>query len=676
MKPFDALVFILVLWVSSVKASHYRGGSVSWSIRSLPQNITSNLNELPVRITQRHSWRRSYGKSHFCDNNTVSSSGLIGEGELVSSLTKGKNIKAMVECTDFNEQFDYSSGEISTAITLPQNKIIEYFYQGCCWIELLPPDTDQSLDWSLKLVINTNRRRDGQLNNSPKSAMNPIVQVQIGKIHVIQIPMADSDGDSVRCRWGRKQDKECGSICSPKGPLTSNPCVLTYNATQLGYAAVALVIEDFDSNNEVLSSIPLQFLIHIVNVTVIANGSQICNASPIYVGDRPQGACIGVKSNSSITERVRFRIPCMNTSTTLTNILTISPPGMTKGSIIRDSFDPNLYSMEVQWTPRSDQYGIYQLCLTPVDSQQRTGSQICLTFQVDIYPPQFIGFHPTGIVPNNQAIWTIEVDRDIVSPRRSNDVNIRFFKRSNKEEVWRVNVTSTSLARYEPRKITFDTSGNTWDEGEEYYILLDSGVATVNESCGIESAPVTDTNIWTFQILERTTVSSTVSTNRSYATTTTEMTTTTAQIRSSNATTNVRTTATSAGIPRPACPQWFSFNTLLNESTNAEYPTFIFCFTVDTMIADVTIAVNTWVPCSKWKNSGASDPLIELYSESDSQLLAENDDGNSIPSMNCYASVLSYRLPKDNYRVIIRNPKCAHGFFELRFLANGATEQK
>jgi hypothetical protein len=70
-----------------------------------------------------------------------------------------------------------------------------------------------------------------------------------------------------------------------------------------------------------------------------------------------------------------------------------------------------------------------------------------------------------------------------------------------------------------------------------------------------------------------------------------------------------------------------------------------------------------------WKLSGTADPLLELYSEPPNELLAQNDDGNSLALQNCYAAVLSYRLQKGDYRVIIRNPKCAYGKFELRLSA-------
>lgn len=87
-----------------------------------------------------------------------------------------------------------------------------------------------------------------RLNDSPKTAMNPIVEVQVGRVHLIRIPMVDSDGDTIECRWSQSTD-ECGGICTPIGFLHSNPCELIYNATQIGYHAVALTIEDFDSTS-------------------------------------------------------------------------------------------------------------------------------------------------------------------------------------------------------------------------------------------------------------------------------------------------------------------------------------------------------------------------------------------------------------------------------------------
>lgn len=314
-----------------------------------------------------------------------------------------------------------------------------------------------------------------RFNNSPKSASNPVVQVQVGQVHIIPIPMADSDGDSVRCRWGRTTT-ECGDICLPKGILQAYPCQLTYNATTLGYEGVALVIEDFDAaTGKALSAIPLQFLIHIVNNTipqVITNSTgptplQPCLSPPEYIGDRQHGACIGIGSNTTITERIVIRVPCNQTSTNVTDVLTISPQGMIKTPIQRDTSDNNTYIFFIQWTPRPDQYGIHQLCLQPVGSEFQMGQQVCYTFQVDVIPPKFINesMTPTGIVSPNQSIWSIRTDQNIVRPLRAS-IYIRFFKRitnGNDEEIIRIAGTSNNV-QYQSRQITIVTNNITWEQ--------------------------------------------------------------------------------------------------------------------------------------------------------------------------------------------------------------------
>jgi hypothetical protein len=135
---------------------------MSYIIRANSDNITRNSSEISVQITQRHSWRRS---QWFCNDTNPSSGNIIGEGVLTDNpngtyySSTIPQIDTMVRCTDYSEQFDYSSGESSTTVLLPANKQIVYFYTGCCWIPLLSPDS--AFDWSLKFIINTNRRADG-----------------------------------------------------------------------------------------------------------------------------------------------------------------------------------------------------------------------------------------------------------------------------------------------------------------------------------------------------------------------------------------------------------------------------------------------------------------------------------------------------------------------------------
>ena len=307
--------------------------------------------------------------------------------------------------------------------------------------------------------------------------MHPIVRCEVDTICTITIPMSDSNYDPIQCRWGQSSN-ECGDICSPKGDLQAYPCVLTYNATEVGDEGVAVVIEDFDTNGQVLSSVPLQFLIHIHEKPP----PPPCPWPPVYIGNITNGQCIGVSSGSTIREEIRVKIPCNNTATNVSNILTISPSGMTKSAITRDPVDSDIYIMIVEWTPRADQYGVHQFCWIPVSSEGQTGLQTCVTYQVDVHQPKFItqSMTPTGIVSVNQSEWSILLDRDIVPPTRS-DIYIRFYKRNsngNDQEILRINALND--VRYQPRNISFSTYGTTWEQVDFIFNELNLFITNVS----------------------------------------------------------------------------------------------------------------------------------------------------------------------------------------------------
>lgn len=134
----------------------FRGGTISYTMTNNPTDNST----VSVRISQRHSWRRS---AHFCNDTSIERQPLIGEGFLDATNTSSRlisQIDARVRCTDFNEAFDYSSGEDSITRLMPVNQYIEYVYSDCCWIRLLPPDSGDR--WSLKVTINTTPRLNGE----------------------------------------------------------------------------------------------------------------------------------------------------------------------------------------------------------------------------------------------------------------------------------------------------------------------------------------------------------------------------------------------------------------------------------------------------------------------------------------------------------------------------------
>ncbi|CAF1483996.1 unnamed protein product, partial [Rotaria sordida] len=159
---------------------------------------------------------------------------------------------------------------------------------------------------------------------------------------------------------------------------------------------------------------------------------------------------------------------------------------------------------------------------------------------------------------------------------------------------------------------------------------------------------ITTTSITT--ITPTTTI--TTSTTTITLTTTITTITPTTTITTSTTTITPTTAITTSTTPNIICPRWLQFGLIINVTTNASHPEFTFCFHVNQSSSDVTVAANTWVPCANWKVSGAADPLMDLYVIGNNlKMLAQNDDGNSIPHLNCYASVLSYRLDHGNYRV-------------------------
>jgi hypothetical protein len=149
----------------------FSGGSVSWDIRQ--SDYVNGSSTVPVRVSQRHSWRRSAAPSFWgtpeCDVATIANrSALLGEGSLICSsydcYSSVSNlygsISTQVLCTDFSVDYDYASGENDTILQLPIDKRLTYVYSSCCWIGLLPDSNTPP--WTLTVVIDTHRRIDGK----------------------------------------------------------------------------------------------------------------------------------------------------------------------------------------------------------------------------------------------------------------------------------------------------------------------------------------------------------------------------------------------------------------------------------------------------------------------------------------------------------------------------------
>ena len=78
-------------------------------------------------------------------------------------------------------------------------------------------------------------RTDGTYNTAPTSAMVPVKRLRVGFSYSWPIPTADTDGDTVRCRWASATARvpvnviadECAGICGtfPGAILNSSTCI-------------------------------------------------------------------------------------------------------------------------------------------------------------------------------------------------------------------------------------------------------------------------------------------------------------------------------------------------------------------------------------------------------------------------------------------------------------------
>ena len=86
---------------------------------------------------------------------------------------------------------------------------------------------------------------------------------------------------------------------------SQNNCTLTYNANgSLGFYAVAIQVEDFNATSEVaMSSVPVQFLVQVQNLTVPSNVDP-----PTFEGDTPEiGSNITINIGSTYQWKITAR---------------------------------------------------------------------------------------------------------------------------------------------------------------------------------------------------------------------------------------------------------------------------------------------------------------------------------------------------------------------------------
>ncbi|CAF1357152.1 unnamed protein product [Rotaria sordida] len=380
-------LFILLyglVWI--IDANHFLGGTITW--RLLNESATGT--PVAVVITQTYSWTYSLIT---CTTAQIASNQLIPIGSYTTLSTAtldsitifpggatgyvAPNIRP--RCIDISASAGITVGQRSDTVNLQTGSDFAVAYQDRAWRPLASAST---ADWSVSSRINLTPRSDnGLYNNAPVATLMSPINIPSNQSIAINVPVADADGDTTRCRWSTSSNgiDECGDVCPPSSlpPNTviyPNCTIIIIGQTVGEWFAITLMVEDFinSSSTTPLSSVPVQFLVQVVN-------SPACTIPPEIVGIPVEEACIPVKVGQTFNSQL-IAINNCGSGVTIADIATLSFAGIAKGNIVK--LNTTTYYKTLSWTPTTSQLGFQVMCAMAFNSQNAQSAQYCFKFYV------------------------------------------------------------------------------------------------------------------------------------------------------------------------------------------------------------------------------------------------------------------------------------------------------
>ncbi|XP_052796583.1 sushi, von Willebrand factor type A, EGF and pentraxin domain-containing protein 1-like isoform X2 [Mya arenaria] len=474
------LKLIIILAICSVvTGSHFRGAIIMWE----PDSDS-------ILIHFRISWRRSFSSSYNCTDVTIASGTLIGDSSM-TCFSGCSDVVGSLEfyCTDFDTTEDWTTG-INTVRFTPSVSAFSFGFSSCCWINGLEAGGGS---WSFKASVDLTLRSDtGLINRSPTVEMAPIVVLLQGCSYDLYLPVGDVDGDIVRCRWANAAD-ECSGVCNvfANAVLDETACTISYTASVNGYFAVALQIEDFASTVSTvpLSSIPLQFLVHVITCSDCT-----CESQPEFVDPTPDANdcfAINVGDQLNLTLKARSKWP-------LRSLTTISPIGMVRSNVEHTSDnDWNYLSVNVSWIPTQNESGRdHNLCYYATDNNLGLSNVIrCIKIPVSVKGPTPLRVERQGV----SNTWAIIIDQTFDRP--TNSAFITMYESENNTALVSIDVSTSSDVVYDPihRRITV-TFNYVFDIDAKYHVSIPSGLVKGYVSCGAVSQAINDSTFWPIEL--------------------------------------------------------------------------------------------------------------------------------------------------------------------------------
>jgi hypothetical protein len=247
---------VLLLWtILVVDSSHFLGGTISWH----PLNASATGTPVDIVITQTYSWTYSIAA---CTNAMIAANQLVPltgvysvSGHTLSCISNcgagaGGYVSQPVAsyCTDFSSPAGTTVGQRTDTVSVQSGANFSVAYQNIYWRNLT---SGANAPWSISTHINLTPRPDnGLYNNAPVATVMSPIYITQGQPTVIHVPVADADGDVLRCRWARSTSgvDECGGICPPgslpSGTIIYPNCTIIITGPSVGnWFSLALMVD-------------------------------------------------------------------------------------------------------------------------------------------------------------------------------------------------------------------------------------------------------------------------------------------------------------------------------------------------------------------------------------------------------------------------------------------------
>lgn len=313
---------------------------------------------------------------------------------------------------DVNDQYCYGDG-VNYVAESDQVAGQTYGWSSQAWVSLTTDSGSSQGGGNMEQHMKIN----DWSNTSPTYKLPPIWMIMAGcDNQFIDLAPHDVDGDKFQCRWGTSA--EAGGAFNngnwPSLSLDTENCIVTYTGSMdqstSGVKPIGLMIEDFDSNGNVRSSIPIQFLA-MVWTPNLARGrvGQSANPYPNWFGDdddddrKRRSAVAMVRSRRSTEPAYCGLTPIFNDNIgqeilmgangdpnlmtfslsatpqvgTISHISYQAPIGLTCTGVGQDGADPN--SVDCSWRPTLEQKTVekYSFCFSFTDSIGLTTTRTC-----------------------------------------------------------------------------------------------------------------------------------------------------------------------------------------------------------------------------------------------------------------------------------------------------------